>query len=117
NGLGNINTAQAYQIIDELNNLYATNTNFVFYLLCDISFVNNSNYANNGHTYFDTYTLNNKTPNVLNVHVVISALGWTGKANFPWTGASFPILPDSLGPRAFSCAVINYHSTPEVLAH
>lgn len=52
NGTGNINTTEAYQIIEELNDIYANNTNFVFYLLCDISFINNSDYAHNGHTYF-----------------------------------------------------------------
>jgi hypothetical protein len=111
NGTGNINTTEAYQIIEELNDIYANNTNFVFYLLCDISFINNSDYANNGHTYFNTYTLNNTVANVLNVHIVITSEDWTGKANFPWAGISFP------SPRAFSCAVINYHSTSKVLAH
>jgi len=112
NGSGNINTSQAYQMIDELNNLFANNTNFVFYLLCNISFINNSDYANNGHTYFNTYTLNNWTPNTLDVHLVINAKGWLGRANFPF-------LYDALGieDRSFSCAVVNYHSTPEVLAH
>ncbi|MEX0996968.1 MAG: T9SS type A sorting domain-containing protein [Flavobacteriaceae bacterium] len=114
NGSGNINTSQAYQMINGLNNLFANNTNFVFYLLCDISFINNSNYANNGGQYFDDYTLNNKIANVLNVHVVISPApeNWGGAANLPWRGAS---LGQLLGPRAFSCAVVGDNAT--ALAH
>lgn len=58
-GTGNINTIQAYEIIDKLNQIYANNTNFEFYLLCDISFINNLNYAYYVE-HFETYTLNNK---------------------------------------------------------
>lgn len=87
NGIGNINSFHAYQMINSLNTIFANNTNLVFYLLCDISFINNSNYANSGHAYFTEYTLNNKSPNVLNVHLVISSSEWGGKANFPWDGA------------------------------
>ena len=125
-GTGNINTTQAYQIIDELNNIYSNNTNLVFYLLCDISFINNSNYANNAGQYFSTFTLNNKFPNVMNVHMVMysNPNGWAGRGNIPSEGAP---LGQMLGPRAFSCAVTTkiqgtgsnrtIQSTARIMAH
>lgn len=109
-GTGNINTIQAYEIIDKLNQIYANNTNFEFYLLCDISFINNLNYAYYVE-HFETYTLNNKIPNVINVHVVMNFLpeiGLAGKANLPWSDSG---IGQMLGPRAFSCAVKYFPNT------
>lgn len=117
NGTGNYNSSDAYELIDLLNNHFATYTNLEFYLLCDISFVNNSNYAHNGDTYFDTYTLNNKVSNVLNVHFVLQSEEWGGKANFPWRDAP---LGGEIGHWAFSCAVVKrfyLNDSAKVMAH
>lgn len=88
NGTGNISTSQVYQVIDELNTMYSANTNIRFYLLCDISVVNNSNYANYGDEYFSTYTANNRTPGAINVHFVNRSAPppglWAGIAYLPW---------------------------------
>ncbi|WP_158548347.1 T9SS type A sorting domain-containing protein [Marixanthomonas ophiurae] len=106
NGAGNISNSQVYNVIDQLNSLYAYESNINFYLLCDISEVNNSNYANYGEQYFDDYTLSNKTTGAINVHFVLHSAPppnreiWGGKANFPFE--LFPGIPD---PRAYTCAV------------
>ncbi|MBA2629049.1 MAG: T9SS type A sorting domain-containing protein [Rickettsiaceae bacterium] len=100
NGTGNISTGQVQEVITQLNDLYSSNTNIHFYLICDISIINNGNYANNGEQYFNDYTLVNKTAGAINVHFVIqSGANWAGKANFPFPFFGLP------NPRAYSCAV------------
>ena len=118
NGLGNVNTTQVQQVIDGLNDIFNPVTNIQFYRLCDISFINNSNYANNGNQYFNDFTLNNRTSEALNVHFIIeSGANWAGKANFPF-------IP--WDPRTYSCAVkyiwdeggpFNTTQLSQILAH
>jgi|GEM_PF-3527446 len=115
NGVGNFNENEIYQIIDKLNELYQS-YNINFYLLCDISFINNTNYANYGDNYFEDFTLDNKEEKVLNVHFIIhSGTDWSGKANFPL----LPFVTNGINPRAFSCAVTfnSINTTAKILGH
>lgn len=88
NGTGNISTGQVYQVVNYLNNLFATNTNINFYLLCDIELVNNTAYANNGELYFNDYVANNRVQGAINLHFVING-SWKGKATWPWNNPNF----------------------------
>jgi len=55
NGTGNITLAELDQVIEGLNDLYSTQTNIRFYLLCDVDEINNGNFANNGAIFYNTY--------------------------------------------------------------
>lgn len=83
-GSGNISIVKLNQIIDGLNQLFENNTNIRFYLLCNISEINNSNVANDGDEYFDEMCFYNKVSGAINVHFIINSNSdWGGKANFP----------------------------------
>ncbi len=87
-GSGNITEAQVVQIIDDVNQLVAT-TGFEFYLLCDITEVSNSTWANDGDSHVDSIIQDNRIPNVLNINFIINSNDdWSGKAKFPWDGVS-----------------------------
>ncbi len=101
NGTGNIYQSEVYDVIDQLNTLFA-NTNIRFYLLCDISIVNNSNYANYGDQFFSTYTAINKTPSAINVHFVITSAPppnevWEGLAYLPWQTTPYSCAVQTIG--------------------
>jgi hypothetical protein len=84
NGNGNINLSQVYQVIHGVNQLFENNTNIRFYLLCEITQINNSEITNNGTGNFNGVCIGNKVPSAINVHFVIdSNANWSGKANFP----------------------------------
>lgn len=89
NGTGNISLTQVRQVIDELNELYSSQTSIHFYLLCNISVVNNTNYASQGDTYFNTYINNNRVSGAINLHFVINSDSWGGRAVFPWDSDNF----------------------------
>lgn len=108
NGTGNIYQSDVYDVVDQLNTLFTANTNIRFYLLCDISIINNSNYTNFGDQYFSTYTANNKTPGAINVHFVISSAPppneiWGGKAYLPWGTTPYSCAVETVG---FSVATV-----------
>ncbi|MGO3183019.1 MAG: T9SS type A sorting domain-containing protein [Aequorivita sp.] len=107
NGTGNISQNQVYQIVDELNSIYSSNTNISFYLLCDIEEINNTNYANQGDVYFDNYVVANKVSGALNIHFVINSYLWTGRGQFPWF------------PNPYTAAVVTNDSgaVGSILAH
>lgn len=89
NGSGNISANQVYQVVEELNSIYAANTNISFYLLCDIGEINNSNSANSADNHYSDFFANNQTEGALDVHFVISSLPfpngkWNGIAYLPW---------------------------------
>lgn len=92
-GSGNISITELNQIIDQLNNLYRSRANIQFYLLCDITEVNNSNFAISGEAFFNTYTANNRVPGAINVHFVINSRTpdeiWAGRATFPWDNPNY----------------------------
>lgn len=88
NGSGNISQNQVKQVISYLNNIFETNTNITFYLLCDIGLVNNTNYANNGGQYFNDYVANNKIAGAINIHFVINS-SWKGRGTWPWDNPNF----------------------------
>lgn len=100
NGTGNFPINDIYQMIENVNDLFLPNTNIRFYLLCDITEINNSTIANNGNAHFSSITLNNKVSGAINVHFVIDdnspGIGWAGRAHLP--------LPPT-HPRAFTCAI------------
>ncbi|MAP80600.1 MAG: hypothetical protein CL526_05880 [Aequorivita sp.] len=111
NGSGNISFSQVNQVIDGLNQLFSNNTNIRFYLLCEISEMNNSDIANDGDQYFDQMCLYYKESGAINVHFIIdSNSNWGGKAHFP---------NDSTVGLRYTCA-IEQHSVSEmgaILAH
>lgn len=72
-GSGNINISDVYQIIEDLNQIFSTNTNISFYLLCDITEINNSAPANDGDEYFDEMCFYNKVSGAINVYFIISS--------------------------------------------
>lgn len=74
NGSGNISLSQVNQVIDGLNQLFSNNTNIRFYLLCDITEMNNSDIANDGDQYFDQMCLYYKQSGAINVHFIICIL-------------------------------------------
>ncbi len=110
-GSGNINLAQVKQLIGILNQLFTNNTNIRFYLLCDITEINNSNVTNNGDAHFEDICLLNKESGAINVHFIISSnSNWGGKAHFP----------DALNPGLrYTCVVGEYNITAmgSTLAH
>lgn len=110
-GSGNISLSQVNQVINGLNQLFSNNTNIRFYLLCEISEMNNSDIANDGDQYFDQMCLYYKESGVINVHFIIdSNSDWGGKAHFP---------NDSTVGLRYTCA-IEQHSVSEmgaILAH
>ncbi len=110
NGSGNISTNQIYQVIDDLNSIYTANTNINFYLLCDISIVNNSNYANYGHDNFPTIAANNHTSGAINVHFVITSVPFPNEI---WSGIGY--MPGEATP--YSCAVSTYNNTMPLIAN
>jgi len=100
NGSGNYTIAQIYQMIENVNDLFIANANIKFYLLCDISEINNSAIANNGNDYFSSITLNNKVSGALNVHFVIDD---NSPPNEEWGGRAY--LPFPTHSRAFTSAI------------
>lgn len=107
NGTGNISTSQVYQVVDELNSIYNSKTNIRFYLLCDISVINNSNYTNYGDQYFSTYTANNRVTGAINVHFVYSSAPppnekWGGLAYMPWGDTPFSCAVQTIGFSTFT---------------
>lgn len=110
-GSGNISLSQVNQVINGLNQLFSNNTNIRFYLLCEISEMNNSDIANDGDQYFDQMCLYYKESGAINVHFIIdSNSDWGGKAHFP---------NDSTVGLRYTCA-IEQHSVSEmgaILAH
>jgi hypothetical protein len=98
NGTGNITLNQLNQIITNLNARYHTYTNIQFYLLCNVNEINSSDFAHSDNADFDDYTVNNRQLNVLNVHFVINAPDWGGRARFPWDNPNFAcaIITESL---------------------
>lgn len=89
NGTGNITLNQLNQIITNINNRFRTYTNIQFYLLCNVTEINNSDFAHSDNADFDDYTANNRQLNVLNVHFVINSSDWGGRARFPWDNPNF----------------------------
>jgi len=105
NGSGNISLSEVREIIEIVNDLFAINTNIRFYLLCDISEINNTDYANNADANFDSMVINYKTSNAINTHFVID-----DNANPSWAGlANFPFNP--ISPKKFTCAITERHSS------
>lgn len=103
-GSGNISFSQVYQIVDGLNQLFSNNTNIQFYLLCEITEINNSDIANDGDQYFDQMCFYYKEPGAINVHFVIDDNAnppWGGKAHFP--NANTPGL-------RYTCAIAQQYS-------
>lgn len=89
NGTGNITFNELNQIITNLNTRFHTYTNIQFYLLCNVTEINNSDFAHSDNADFDEYTVNNRQLNVLNFHFVINSPDWGGRARFPWDNPNF----------------------------
>lgn len=103
NGAGNISLNQLEQIITELNDIYNDDTNIHFYLLCDIEEVNDSDYANYGDTYFNTFASNNRELGAINVHFLMHSYNTSDPNPFErWAGVAK--WPDD-NPN-YACAVI-----------
>ncbi|GER58562.1 hypothetical protein ULMA_06700 [Patiriisocius marinus] len=116
NGSGNLTQNNVTQIINGVNQLLSF-TNIHFYLLCDITEINNSQYANNGDQYHSDYTTTNRMENALNIHFVIdsnvsSGNDWAGKANFPFS----PLSSNKYSLALRDSGLTNADKTP-ILSH
>lgn len=120
NGTGNFSTSNIYTMIENVNNTFASNTGIRFYLMCDISEINNTAIAENAALHFNSVTLNNKVAGAINVHFFISGADWAGRANFPILFDMGPIDPIP-NPVAYTCAINisegNVFSLSNTLAH